>query len=45
MKKSSSQKNILPAVFEEKEVRRVWDEIFEKWFFFCCGYYSYFESK
>jgi len=31
MKKLQPQKNILPAIFEEKEVRRVWHE--EQWFF------------
>lgn len=33
MKKSQLQKNILPVVFEESEVRRIWDEDLEKWFF------------
>jgi DNA-damage-inducible protein D len=31
MKKPQSQKNILPAIFKAKEVRRVWHE--EQWFF------------
>lgn len=31
MKKSQIQKNILPAIFEAKEVRRVWHD--EQWFF------------
>lgn len=31
MKKPQSQKNILPAIFEAKEVRRVWHQ--EQWYF------------
>lgn len=33
MKKPQLQKNTLPIVFEENEIRRVWDKSLEKWFF------------